>query len=98
MTEASVTSDGQASTSRITREVLDGAAAVLLEAHLARSKEWFPHQLVPWELGRRFTDDDDGRVPEVTLEDGVASALWVNLLTEDNLPLLFSGDHGDLRR
>ena len=85
MTEATVPSDGQAPTRWITREVLDEAAGVLLEAHLARSKEWFPHQLVPWELGRRFTDDDDGRVPEVTLEDGVASALWVNLLTEDNL-------------
>lgn len=82
-------SSGQPLTGDITREVLDQAASTLLEEHLARSREWFPHQMVPWEQGRRFSRDDDGQVPAVRLPNGVASALWVNLLTEDNLPHYF---------
>ncbi len=75
--------------SPITREVLDSAARGLLEAHLARSREWFPHQLVPWEQGRSFGPGDAGETPQVELAPGVASALWVNVLTEDNLPHYF---------
>src|SRR3954470_721433 len=55
--------------------------AELFDRHLRTSKEWFPHTLVPWE---RAAEDDC-----LPLEDGVRSALYVNLLTEDNLPYYF---------
>ena len=32
---------------------LEPTAARLLDRHLTTSKEWFPHQLVPWSRGRR---------------------------------------------
>ncbi len=66
----------------------------LLERHLATSKEWFPHELVPYSRGRDHerghewspADADlDGH--EISVE--VRSALLVNLLTEDNLPYYF---------
>jgi acyl-[acyl-carrier-protein] desaturase len=74
-------------------------AATLLERHLAMSKEWFPHELVPWGEGRDFTRVDPDQ-PAGALAEGVAagddvvalgvrSALFVNLLTEDNLPHYF---------
>ena len=31
---------------------LEPTAAQLLERHLATTKEWFPHEIVPWSLGR----------------------------------------------
>jgi acyl-[acyl-carrier-protein] desaturase len=67
-------------------EALEDQSALLLERHLQRSKEWFPHQLVPWGEARDFAPGTDGNEPEAGLSDGVRSALWVNLLTEDNLP------------
>jgi len=62
-------------------EILTALAPVaehLLDRHLATAKEWFPHELVPW--------DRAGRSSDRPLPDGVRSALVVNLLTEDNLP------------
>jgi acyl-[acyl-carrier-protein] desaturase len=77
-------------------EALETTAGELLERHLQRSREWFPHQLVPWSLGRDFgptdadTDTDTDDAPPVgALSAGVRSALFVNLLTEDNLPHYF---------
>jgi acyl-[acyl-carrier-protein] desaturase len=53
--------------------------------HMAAATEWFPHEYVPYEVGRNYTaepweisDSDLGPVARVALE--------VNLLTEDNLP------------
>lgn len=69
-------------------EAVATSAPALLERHLARSKEWFPHQLVPWGEGSDFCADDPGEDP-VPLAPGAASALWVGLLTEDNLPHYF---------
>lgn len=59
-------------------EVLGKLAPVLEEAfetHLRRRRDWFAHDVVP-----------PGAYEQVDVEDGVASALYVNLLTEDNLP------------
>ena len=56
----------------------------LLERHLSRSKEWFPHEHVPWSQGRDFEPGE--RVGNDELPAAVRSALVVNLLTEDNLP------------
>lgn len=74
-------------------EELEPVAAKLLDRHLATAKEWFPHELIPYSRGRDFDkgyqwsaddSDTDGDVP-----DAVRSALYVNLLTEDNLPYYF---------
>lgn len=66
-------------------DALEATSGELLERHLARSKEWFPHELVPWGLGRDVTEGTS-ETAESSLPAGVASALFVNLLTEDNLP------------
>ena len=59
----------------------------LLDRHLASAKEWFPHELVPWERGQRFEPDTPWQPPtECDVTEGVRSAIFVNLLTEDNLP------------
>jgi len=62
---------------------LQPTAERLVDRHLGMAKEWFPHELVEW------------RPPPTTgsaqsLPDGVASALFVNVLTEDNLPYYFA--------
>ncbi len=60
-------------------------AEELLERHLKASKEWFPHTLVPWERGAEI-DVNEWDPKAFPLPDEVRSALFVNLLTEDNLP------------
>ena len=63
----------------------------LLERHLESAKEWFPHEVVPWSRGRDFVPDEAWTFDDsdVQLPDEVRSALFVNLLTEDNLPYYF---------
>ncbi len=68
---------------------LEPVAEQLLEQHLASTKDWHPHTFVPWSRGRDFEpgyvwNPEESNVPEV-----VRSALFVNLLTEDNLPYYF---------
>jgi acyl-[acyl-carrier-protein] desaturase len=48
-----------------------------------------PHELVPWGRGRDFAPDEAFNPDEFPLPDAVRSALYVNLLTEDNLPYYF---------
>ncbi|HET9731111.1 MAG TPA: acyl-ACP desaturase [Acidimicrobiales bacterium] len=67
---------------------LEPAAASLVERHLATAKEWFPHELVPWSMGRDF-EKGEPVAEEGELSPGVRSALFVNVLTEDNLPYYF---------
>ena len=64
-------------------------AEQLLERHLANAKEWFPHELVPWARGRDFEAGETFDPDEAPMDEGVRSALFVNLLTEDNLPHYF---------
>jgi len=61
----------------------------LYERHDATAKEWFPHELVPWDRGRDFVAGESWDPHEVPMPGGVRSALFVNLLTEDNLPYYF---------
>jgi acyl-[acyl-carrier-protein] desaturase len=68
------------------RPVVDG----LVERHLSRTQEWFPHELVPWSRGRDFEPGYEWDPEEFPLPDAIRSALIVNLLTEDNLPYYFS--------
>jgi acyl-[acyl-carrier-protein] desaturase len=65
-------------------------AESLVERHLSRAQEWFPHALVPWGRGQDFEPDYEWDPAESGIEDpAVRSALFVNLLTEDNLPHYF---------
>jgi len=73
---------------------LEPAAALLLERHLASAKEWFPHELVPYSRGRTFEPGEswseaDSALDGTALCNAARSALFVNLLTEDNLPYYF---------
>jgi acyl-[acyl-carrier-protein] desaturase len=56
-----------------------------LARHLSAAAEWFPHEYVPYEVGRNYVqepwDETDSELSTVA-----RSALEVNLLTEDNLP------------
>ena len=72
----------------------------LLERHLAASKEWFPHELVPWDEVIKHDPRDEWDPECRPMPDAVRRALFVNLLTEDNLPYyttditrLFGVDH-----
>jgi acyl-[acyl-carrier-protein] desaturase len=62
----------------------------LVDRHLGMAKEWFPHDLVDWR--RPPTGAKAGSTE--SLPDGVASALFVNVLTEDNLPYYFAAIDG----
>ncbi|MGH2795756.1 MAG: acyl-ACP desaturase, partial [Actinomycetota bacterium] len=69
-----------------------------LDRHLGTATEWFPHEFIPFELGRNYEEhpwqQSDSRL------DGIAqTAMELNLLTEDNLPYyhlaiweMFGGD------
>ena len=72
----------------------------LLERHLSQSKEWFPHELVPWEEVVKHDPREPWSPDHRPMADAVRRALVVNLLTEDNLPYytteltrLFGIDH-----
>jgi acyl-[acyl-carrier-protein] desaturase len=68
----------------------------LMERHLSMAKEWFPHQMVDWSKSETYEPDYVWSVedcPDATT--AVRSALFVNLLTEDNLPYYtLALDHG----
>jgi acyl-[acyl-carrier-protein] desaturase len=72
-------------------QALDPVVGQLLERHLATTREWFPHEYVPYGRGRDFAAGEPW-APEhadcgrATLGPALRSALFVNLLTEDNLP------------
>jgi acyl-[acyl-carrier-protein] desaturase len=68
---------------------LTPVAEQLTERHAEICKPWYPHEYVPWSLGRDFAGDEEWDASEVPLPDSVRSALFVNLLTEDNLPYYF---------
>ncbi|MEY4229511.1 MAG: hypothetical protein RLZZ362_360 [Actinomycetota bacterium] len=68
---------------------LTPVAERLTERHYETCKPWYPHEYVPWSMGRDFEPGVDWDPAEVPLSDSVRSALFVNLLTEDNLPYYF---------
>ncbi len=72
---------------------LEPEAARLLDRHLKVAREWFPHDHIPYRLGRDF--DKDPWTPEQPRLTGVAQiAFEVGLLTEDNLPSYHRLIHG----
>ena len=68
---------------------LEPVVAKLLDRHLASGREWFPHELVPWERARNFDPGQPSDPDAVEVDPAVRSSLFVNLLTEDNLPYYF---------
>jgi acyl-[acyl-carrier-protein] desaturase len=75
---------------------LEPVAAKLLDRHMGVAKEWFPHELVPYGRGKDFEDGyqwapehSDFGQGGTEIDEAVRSALFVNLLTEDNLPYYF---------
>jgi acyl-[acyl-carrier protein] desaturase len=65
---------------------LEPTAVKLLERHLGTAKEWFPHEMVPWSRGRDYAEGEDWDPERSSLCPGARSALFLNILTEDNLP------------
>jgi len=70
-------------------EELTPVAERLTHRHYETCKPWYPHEHVPWALGRDFKPGEDWNPDETPLPDEIRSALFVNLLTEDNLPYYF---------
>jgi acyl-[acyl-carrier-protein] desaturase len=68
---------------------LEPTVARLFDRHLAQAKEWFPHQLVPWGRGEDFEPGWEWSPADAAVPEEVRSSLFVNLLTEDNLPYYF---------
>lgn len=73
---------------------LEPTVETLLDRHLDTTKEWFPHEHVPYSRGRDAEPErpwraDDADLAGATLDEAVRSSLIVNLLTEDNLPYYF---------
>jgi acyl-[acyl-carrier-protein] desaturase len=66
----------------------------LIDRHLTAAKEWFPHEYVPWSIGRDFEAGDEWRDELAPVGEAVRAALVINLLTEDNLPQYFCAIHG----
>ncbi len=72
---------------------LEPEAARLIDRHLKIAVEWFPHDFIPYSLGRDF--DKEPWTPDQPRLSGVArTAFEVNLLTEDNLPSYHRLIHG----
>lgn len=70
-------------------EALAETGERLLERHLSTTREWFPHKLVPWSRATDFDDDHEWCPDDAGVSPAVRSALFVNTLTEDNLPYYF---------
>ena len=85
-------SQGTALDRRILME-LEPEAGRLLNRHLAIAEEWFPHDYIPYRLGRDF--DKEPWTPDQPRLTGVAqTAFEIGLLTEDNLPSYHRLIHG----
>ena len=78
---------------RTVLEELEPEVGRLVERHLKVAQEWFPHEYIPYRLGRDF--DKEPWTPEQPRLTGVAqTAFEIGLLTEDNLPSYHRLIHG----
>jgi acyl-[acyl-carrier-protein] desaturase len=75
---------------------IEPVAGRLLERHMGVAKEWFPHEMVPYDRGKNFETgvqwspgDADFGDAGIEIDEPVRDALFLNLLTEDNLPYYF---------
>jgi acyl-[acyl-carrier protein] desaturase len=69
-------------------EELEPVVAGRLDRHLAATRDWLPHEYVPWSRGRDFAGEGGAAwaVEQSALAPAVRAAFELNLLTEDNLP------------
>ncbi|TKJ22852.1 acyl-ACP desaturase [Blastococcus sp. CCUG 61487] len=67
---------------------LEPVVAENLDRHIRMAKEWHPHDYVPWDEGRNFAflGGEDWSPEQSRLDATAKAAMFVNLLTEDNLP------------
>src|SRR4029077_16310314 len=78
---------------RTVLEELEPEVGRLVERHLKVAQEWFPHEYIPYALGRDF--DKEPWTPEQPRLTGVAQTSFeIGLLTEDNLPSYHRLIHG----
>ena len=70
---------------RLVHELAEPAAD-LFNRHLGVTKNWYPFEDVPFDSSHTFNESRQWDPAEYPLDEGVRSALIVNLLTEDNLP------------
>ena len=72
---------------------LEPVVGRLYDRHASVAQEWFPHQYIPYQLGRDF--DREPWTPDQPRLTGVAqTAFEIGLLTEDNLPSYHRLIHG----
>ena len=68
---------------------LEPVVAVELERHISTTRDWYPHECVPWSEGRTFAgplNGDAWEAKDSKLTPIAQDSLILNLLTEDNLP------------
>jgi acyl-[acyl-carrier-protein] desaturase len=68
---------------------LEPFVAKEVDRHFGVAKEWFPHTYIPWSLGTDFDGPLEGTAwtpDQSQLSEAARVSLFVNLLTEDNLP------------
>ena len=74
--------------SRLIRD-LEPVVAKELDRHIATTKDWYPHEYVPWSEGRTFAgplNGDAWEAKDSKLTTVAQDSLILNLMTEDNLP------------
>jgi acyl-[acyl-carrier-protein] desaturase len=66
-------------------QTIEPTVVALIAEHRERRKDWYFHEMIPWERGRNFTDEpwDES---QCTISPEARTSLVLNLLTEDNLP------------
>ncbi|MGV0654618.1 acyl-ACP desaturase [Mycolicibacterium thermoresistibile] len=67
---------------------LEPVVEKLLNRHLSMSKDWNPHDYIPWSDGKNYyaLGGQDWHPEEAKLSEVAQTAMVQNLLTEDNLP------------
>ncbi|BBX29225.1 acyl-ACP desaturase [Mycolicibacterium alvei] len=75
-------------TDTVLQAELEQIAEENLNRHLATTKDWYPHDYIPWDSGRNFaaSGGQDWDLEHSQLSDVARAAMITNLLTEDNLP------------
>ena len=67
---------------------LEPVAEKLINRHLSMSKDWSPHDYIPWSDGKNYyaLGGQDWHPEQAQLSEVARTALVQNLLTEDNCP------------
>jgi acyl-[acyl-carrier-protein] desaturase len=83
-----MTSNSESVQSRLIRD-LEPVVAVEFDRHINTTRDWYPHEYVPWSEGRNFPgplNGDAWEAKDSKLTSIAQDSLILNLLTEDNLP------------